>query len=179
MAMHIALLRAVNLAGLNKVGMADLRALAQDLGLEEPRTLLQSGNLVFRSDQRADRLEKLLEDATKEQLGVATDFFVRSAKEWRAVTEGNPFPAAAKADPGHLLVMTLKSAPTSARIKALAQAISGREAVRGTGGRHVYLVYPDGVGRSKLTTALIEKKLDTRGTARNWNTVLKLAALVE
>ena len=90
----------------------------------------------------------------------------------------NPFPAEAKSDPGHLVVMCLKSAPGREAVSALQQAISGREVIRAKG-REAYIVYPDGIGRSRLTTALIEKKLGTRGTARNWNTVMKLAALAD
>jgi len=70
----------------------------------------------------------------------------------------------------------LRRAPDAKAVKALQAAIQGREVVRASG-THLYIVYPDGVGRSRLTNALIEKKLDTRGTARNWNTVLKLNAL--
>ncbi len=72
--------------------------------------------------------------------------------------------------------MALKGAPDAGAVAALQAAITGREVVRADG-RHAYLVYPDGVGRSRLTLALIEKKLGTSGTARNWNTALKLAAL--
>jgi len=175
---HIGLLRAVNLPGHNKVAMRDLCALLDSLGMRQPKSLLQSGNVVFGSDARtAAQLERVLEDAVAARLGVETDFFVRSAKEWAAVIAGNPFPKQAKDDPGHLVVMCLKAAPDRAAVTALQQAITGREVVRATG-RHAYLVYPDGIGRSRLTTALIEKKLGTRGTARNWNTVVKLGALV-
>ena len=73
--------------------------------------------------------------------------------------------------------MLLKSAPDATRVKALQAAIVGPEIVRAKG-RHAYIVYPDGMGRSRLTSALIERTLGTRGTARNWNTVLKLGALV-
>jgi uncharacterized protein (DUF1697 family) len=86
------------------------------------------------------------------------------------------FEAEAKSDPGHLVVMALKDAPAASAVKALQAAIKGREIVRAAG-RHAYIVYPDGIGRSKLTNALIEKTLATRGTARNWNTVMKLAAM--
>jgi len=72
--------------------------------------------------------------------------------------------------------MCLRDAPDRAAVAGLQKAIAGREVVR-TSGRHAYIVYPDGIGRSRLTVALIEKKLGTRGTGRNWNTVLKLAAL--
>jgi uncharacterized protein (DUF1697 family) len=172
----IALLRAINLAGLNKVGMSDLRALMTSLGLEDVTTLLQSGNAVFRSDKTTDSLEQLLENAAAKTFGSRIEFFVRTAAEWDAMIAANPFRSEAKADPGHLLAVALKSAPTSAKVAALQQAIKGREVVRAKG-RCAYIVYRDGVGRSKLTSALIEKTLGTRGTGRNWNTVLKLAAL--
>ena len=174
----VALLRAVNLVAHNRVAMADLRALLERLGMKEVRSLLQSGNLVFESPSRTTAsLEHKLEEATGEALGIRTDFFVRTAQEWNALVAANPFKAEAKADPARLVVMCLKEAPQRAAVGALAQAISGRERVR-AGERHAYFVYPDGIGRSRLTTLLIEKKLGTRGTARNWNTVLKLRDLL-
>jgi uncharacterized protein (DUF1697 family) len=175
---HIALLRAVNVGGRNRVGMSELRALVAKLGLDGAQTLLQSGNLVFAGAGRPTaELEVLLEGATKKRFGVETDYFVRTAAEWDAVVAGNPFPAEAKRDPAHLLVMFMKDPPTRAAVSGLEAAIVGREVVRARG-KHLYMVYPDGVGRSKLTNVLVEKKLGTRGTARNWNTVLKLGALV-
>ena len=178
MTVHVGLLRAVNLAGVNRVGMADLRDLLARLGLENGKTLLQSGNVVFRCDARsANELESLLEQETRKRLGVPTDWFVRTAAEWKRIVAANPFPAEAKRDPGHLLLVCLKEAPGRASVAALQSAIPGREVVRAAGGRHVYAYYPDGVGRSRLSAALMEKKLGTRGTARNWNTVLKLGAL--
>jgi uncharacterized protein (DUF1697 family) len=74
--------------------------------------------------------------------------------------------------------MCLKTAPPAADIKQLEAAIKGPERIRAKG-KELYLVYPAGIGRSKLTSTLIEQKLGTRGTARNWNTVLKLAELVQ
>jgi uncharacterized protein (DUF1697 family) len=141
------------------------------------QSLLQSGNLVFRSHARATtQLERSLEDAAAKRLGLETDFFVRTADEWNAIIDGNPFPEQAQRDPSHLLVVFLKEAPNRADVTALQRAITGREVVRARG-RHAYIVYPDGIGRSRLTSALIEEKLGTRGTGRNWNTVLKLGAL--
>jgi uncharacterized protein (DUF1697 family) len=175
---YVALLRAVNLAGRNQVSMAALRNLLTDLHLGDPRTLLQSGNIVFRSQRRnAGELEGVLETELARRLGLTTHFFVRSADEWQQIVSGNPFPAEAERDPGHLLVVVFKQPTTAAAVQELQAAITGREVVRGIG-RHVYIVYPDGVGRSRLTNALIEKKLGTSGTGRNWNTVLKLQAIV-
>jgi len=178
MTRHVALLRAVNLAGINAVSMAGLRGLLEELGFSEVRSLLQSGNLVFDDDRRTPaELERLLEEATIEKLGVRTDYFIRTSREWNKLIAANPFPREAREDPGHLLVVCLKAAPSASDVKSLRAAIRGREIVR-TEGRQAYIVYPDGVGRSRLTAALIEKKLGSRGTARNWNTVLKLAAAV-
>ncbi len=74
--------------------------------------------------------------------------------------------------------MFLKRAANAKDVKAVQAAIAGPETIRADG-RHLYIVYPDGIGRSRLTNALLEKKLGIRGTARNWNTVLKIAALAE
>jgi uncharacterized protein (DUF1697 family) len=176
---HIALLRAVNLGAHNKVGMTDLRDLLVGLGFEAVQTLLQSGNVVFSGGSKTTAaLEQTLERAAAKQLGLETDFFVRTAKEWQAVIDANPFPREAKDDPSHLLAVITKDPVDPANVTTLQNAIVGREVVRAKG-RCAYIVYPDGIGRSKLTTAIIEKKLGTRGTARNWNTVLKLGALVE
>lgn len=175
----IALLRAVNLGSHNKVSMADLKALLAELGMANPQSLLQSGNLIFESPARATApLENLLEAAAARKLGLQTDFFVRTGAEWQQVIADNPFPAEAKLDPGHTVLMCLKAAPPPAAVKALRDAIKGREVVQ-VKARHAYFLYPDGMGTSKLTLALIEKKLGTTGTARNWNTVLKLGALTE
>ena len=176
---HIALLRAVNLPGHNKIGMADLKALVIGLGFTDAQTLLQSGNIVFSGGTRTTTsLEQTLERAAAKQLGLETDFIVRTAKEWQAIIDANPFPREAKDDPSHLLAVILKDEVSAANVTALQKTIVGREVVRAKG-RCLYVVFPDGIGRSKLTTAMTEKKLGTRGTARNWNTVLKLGLLTE
>ena len=177
MTTYIALLRAINLAGRNQVGMADLRDMLSRMGLANARSLLQSGNVLFESRPRTtSQLERLLEAELLKHLSVGTDFMVRTADELSEAVTANPFPKEAARDPGHLLLIFLKDAPSAAGVKALQSAILGREIVRADG-RHAYIVYPDGVGRSRLSSALIEKKLGTRGTGRNWNTVLKLHAL--
>ena len=173
----IALLRAINLGSHNKVSMADLRALVEKLGGEDVKTVVQSGNLVFRSGVSSPaKLERQLEDAAAKQLGLVTDIFVRTSREWGAIVAANPFPRMAGDDPSHLIMMTLRDAPAGNAVVELRAAIKGREQVK-TNGREAYFTYPDGIGTSKLTIAVIEKKLGTRGTARNWNTVLKLGAL--
>jgi len=175
---YTALLRAVNLPAHGKIAMKDLTAAIADLGLQDVRSLLQSGNVVFRGDERTPTdLERVLEKHVEKSLGLRTTFFVRTAEDLDDVIAHNPFPDDAKTDPGHLVVEFLKDAPAAAGVKQLQAAIKGPETVRARG-KHVYIVYPAGIGRSKLTNKLIEDKLGTRGTGRNWNTVLKLAAMV-
>ncbi|HEY7293489.1 MAG TPA: DUF1697 domain-containing protein [Dehalococcoidia bacterium] len=175
MTLHVALLRAVNVGGRNRVAMSDLLALLTDLGFAGGQSLLQSGNLVFRSDGRSgDELERLLESESEHRLSLRTDYLVRSAEEWRAIVARNPFPDEASRDPGHLVVMFLKAAVGPEAVAALQAAIRGRERLQAEG-KQLYIVYPDGIGTSKLTNTVIESRLGTRGTARNWNTVLRLA----
>lgn len=177
MTRYIGLLRAVNLGAHNRVAMSDLRDLLTRLGFEDPRTLLQSGNVVFGCGRRrAADLEGVLEAEVEQRLKVATGFFLRTAEEWQDIVTGNPYLKEAERDPGHLVVMVFKDRPSSQAVKDLNAAITGSEVFRAEG-RHAYIVYPDGIGRSRLTNALIEKKLRTRSTGRNWNTVLKLNAL--
>jgi len=178
MTTHIALVRGINVGGHKQVAMAHLRDLLTQLGLADPRSLLQSGNLIFRSSRRTSaQLELLLEAEAQKRLGLQADFFVRTAEEWKRVVARNPFAAEAKRDPGHLVVMFLKQAPDAKSVEALQAAIAGPEIVRAEG-TELFIVYPNGMGRSRLTHALIEKKLGTRGTGRNWNTILKLRDLV-
>jgi len=175
--LYFALIRGINVGGHKKLAMSDLRALLTKLGFEDAQSLLQSGNLVFRSRKRTpSQLERLLETETEKRLGVQAGFFVRTPEELKKVVARNPFLEEAERDPGHLVVMFLRDAPDKKKVEELRAAIVGSEVVRADG-NHAYIVYPDGQGRSRLTIALIEKKLGTRGTGRNWNTVLKLAAL--
>jgi len=179
MGVHVALLRGVNVGGANRLPMADLRALAAREGLHKAQTLLQSGNLIFEVAEASEAgLEQRLEAAIARQCGLTIDVVIRSAAAWRALVAANPFPAEARDDPGHLLVVSLKSDPiehAEARLKA---AIVGPEVARIVG-REAFIYYPNGAGASRLMPAVIDRALGTRGTARNWNTVLKIAALVE
>jgi uncharacterized protein (DUF1697 family) len=173
---RIALFRAVNLGPQTKLQMAGLRDMASELGLRNPRTVIASGNLVFDGGTRKEAvLEKLLEKETEARFGLKTDIFVRTVPEWGELLAANPFSEQADADPSHLVAMVLRDAPSSdAELQA---ALTGSERATIVG-RCAYLYYPDGIGESRVTSALVERKLGTRGTARNWNTMRKVAALV-
>jgi uncharacterized protein (DUF1697 family) len=176
---YVALLRAVNLAGHNAIAMSALRDILSGLGLSEVRTVLQSGNIIFRGAARTPKeLESLFGREAKAKLRLDTDFFVRSAKDWKILIERNPFPEEASRDPAHLVVIFLKDTPSAQSLAELQASIRGREVVC-LEGKQAYIVYPDGIGRSRLTNAVIEARLRTRGTGRNWNTVLRVAALAQ
>ncbi|HTT73695.1 MAG TPA: DUF1697 domain-containing protein [Thermoplasmata archaeon] len=173
---HIALLRAVNV-GSTIVDPADLRTIAAEMGYGRVRSWLRTGNLLFDAPARPTRLlETRLADATGRRLGLATRFFVRTAPEWSRVVAGNPYPDRARSDPSHLVVVVLDGTPTEDAVRRLRASIVGRETVH-PGERCLYVTYPDGIGRSKLTLARIEDAVGSPGTARNWNTTVKLDAL--
>jgi uncharacterized protein (DUF1697 family) len=175
---YVGLLRAVNVGGSSVVRMDALSAALAGMGLEGVTTLLQSGNFVFRGDERdATRWERDLASRLAQDLRITTEVFVRTSDEWREIIARNPFPTQAVEAPNRLLAVALKTAPSAEKWRALDAAIRGPEHVRGDG-RTAYIDYPEGVGRSRLTPALIERTLETRGTARNWNTVLRLGKAV-
>jgi uncharacterized protein (DUF1697 family) len=172
----VALLRAVNVGGTSKAPSAALKAAAEGIGLKAVKPVLQTGNLVFEADSTPEALEPRLEQVFLDQLGLKTEVMVRTAAEWSAIIAANPFPAEAESDPSHLLVMVMKREPLADGVKLL-QAHPGPERIEARG-RALYIVYPEGIGRSRLNGAPGWKKLGCLGTGRNWNTVLKLAALL-
>lgn len=171
------LLRAVNLAG-RRLAMADFKTVLAEAGLPEARTLGASGNAVAVATGADAALEAKVEAAFKAACGSSPDVFVRDHAALAAVIAGNPYPDMAKAAPQHLLVMFLRGAPERDAVAALRAKIAGSEEIA-PGPGCLYVRYPDGIGRSKLTSALIERSLRLRGTGRNWNTTAKLAAMLE
>ena len=161
------------------IPMAELRRMFAGLGYGEAQSLLQSGNVVFESSEtEPEVLEAKLEAETKKKFGLTIDYMVRSDKGLARIIAKNPFEDQAADDPGHLLVLFLKSKATPGAQEALSAAIKGREIVSIQNG-NAYAFFPDGVGTSKLTTTIIEKKLGCAATGRNWNTVNKLIAMLK
>ena len=176
--MHIALLRGINVGKGRPAAMTDLVAMMDQLGFAGARTLLRTGNIVFDGGPTPPaELEALLEREAEARLGLKTLIFVRTAVEWRQAIARNPFPEAAQSDPAHLLLFAFRQAPEPDKVEGLQAAVPGRERI-GAWDRHAYVVYPDGIGTSKLTPALWGRWLPP-ATGRNWNTALKLAAMVK
>ena len=169
------LLRAVNVGG-RQLLMADLKRVAADCGFEAPQTLLASGNLLFTTGMSPAAAGPLLEAAILRELGIATDVMVRDRADLQAVVAANPFVREAREEPSRLMAMFLSGAP-QADLDGLTPACGLGERVQ-AGPGCLYIHYPAGAGASKLTNVVIERRLKVRGTARNWNTVGKLAGLL-
>lgn len=173
---HIALLRGINVGGKNRVPMEDLRALVVEAGGREPRTYIQSGNVVFEaSAAAAKRLAGELEGLLLERLGVKSPVVVRSAAEMAVVVDGVPFKGK-QADPASLHVMFLAARPTKTGAAKLDPDRSPGDVFELVG-REIYLHLPNGAARSKLTNAYFDSTLGTVSTARNWRTVGKLVEM--
>ena len=172
MTAYIALLKGINVGGNRRIAMADLKSALGEAGFEDVRTVLASGNVVLEAAPTAtSALESRLETVLADALGVTTDFMVRDAAEWAAMIQANPFPDVAERDPGRLLVLVMKTRPDAAKAKVYLESYDGPERVEFVG-REVFIHYPDGQGTSRLAITRFGN-----GTGRNWNTVLKLAAI--
>ena len=179
MTAYVALLRAVNLGGTNRVPMAELRAALGARGFEDVSTVLASGNVLFRSAEPEHVVAEQVGDTIEEAFGVRVPVIVRSCAELASVVGRNPFlAAAADRDPTTLHVAFLAEQPAAAATATLDPDRSPPDAFA-VDGREVFLSYPNGAGRSRLTLDYLERRLGVEGTARNWRTVLRLAGLLE
>lgn len=173
---YVALLRGVNVGG-KSVKMADLKTLCDSMRWSGVRTYLQSGNVVFTSDERdRARLARRMEEKIEKDLGVETTIIIRSATDLSRTLRSNSFKAAAAQEPSRLVIAFLTGKPTARAFKNLLATYVGPEQLD-LKGDDLFIYYPNGQGTSKLTLTLLEKRLDVRGTARNWNTVSALCEL--
>lgn len=170
----MALLKGINVGGHRRIAMADLRVALTDAGFDDVRTVLASGNVVLEAPktETAD-LETRLEAALAGALGVTTHFMVRDAAEWSAMIAANPFPDEAEREPGRLLVLVMKTLLDQSKATAYLDSYDGPERIEILG-REVFIHYLDGQGTSALSLPRLGN-----GTARNWNTVTRLATLLE
>jgi uncharacterized protein (DUF1697 family) len=181
---HVALLRGVNVGGRNKVAMADLRRVVESLGHGDVATYIQSGNVVFTSKDPDPAAVAAAIERALEAMGVRSSVVVLSRAELAEVIAANPFPD--EADPRHLHAV-VRGAEVGAEEAAAVAAAERRARDKGSRdqakvvGRTVYLRTPDGLGRSELAAQLARSNPaagDRGGTARNWATVTRLAAML-
>jgi uncharacterized protein (DUF1697 family) len=174
---RIALLRGINLGPRRRVPMAELRELLASAGFEDVQTYVQSGNVVFSSDRRPDRLERELERLIADRFGFDVDVIVRTPKELGDVVRRNPLGDVA-ANPKRYQVSFLGKELDERRADELAALASGSERFLARG-RELYAWHPDGVARSRLWAKLASQDLGVKATARNWTTVETLLEMAE
>lgn len=168
MTKYVALLRAINVGGTGKLAMADLVALCREAGLSDPKTYIQSGNVVFGSRLGEAKVRATLEKALHAKLGKPVAVLVRDAAELQQVLADNPFD---QMPPNRVIVVFLPESPPD---DALAGTVAPGGEELHLRGRHLYIYFPNGQGRSKLKVPFARE-----GTARNINTVTKLLALMQ
>jgi len=179
MAVVISLLRGINVGGNRKIKMDALRVLYESLDCRNVQTHIQSGNVVFKTKERnLDRLTKRIEDAIEKTFGFQSNVIVRTHAELSDLIARNPFAGRTDIEPGKLLVTFLATSPAAEALDKLRSIKADPEELR-IDGREVYIYFPNGAGRSKLPWASFEKTLKVPGTARNWNTVLKMLEMAE
>ncbi len=159
----VALLRAVNVGGNNKIPMAELAALATRLELEGARTYIASGNLLFTSALEEDALRSLIEDAIEAKFGTRIGVLVRSAAELADVAARCPWP---KRPGNRVVALFTDAAPSLEGLRHQAGEVLA------LGQREIFIDYGEGMAGSKLVVPATKT-----GTARNMNTVRKLAEL--
>jgi len=179
MAVVISLLRGVNVGGHHKIKMDALRALYDSLGLVDAQTYVQSGNVIFKTQERDPaRLGQKIEHAIEQTFGFRPAVIIRTPADLRGAIERNPFAKRRDIEPHRLIVAFLAVLPGSeARAKVL-KLKSDTEELR-LGEREFYMYFPGGMARPKLTWLTVEKVLQTPATGRNWNTVTKLLEMAE
>jgi uncharacterized protein (DUF1697 family) len=169
MTAYVALLRGVNLLGVSTLKMADLKAIADKLGLKQARTYIASGNLLFVSNKAEEPLRRALEKEMKAHMGRDLLVMLRTAAEMAEVVDANPFTDS----PGNRVQVFFLNEPPP---KGLPDTARNQDDERiATGPREVFVAYGEkGIGKSRLRLPAAEA-----GTARNMNTVRKLAELAK
>jgi uncharacterized protein (DUF1697 family) len=173
----ISMLRGVNVGGHNQIKMDALRSLYESLGLKNPQTYVQSGNVVFKmKEKNLAGLAARIEDAIEQKFGFRPGVVLRTAPELKDVIGRNPFAKRRDINPGKLLVVFFNEEPGQDDCGLLQRVKAEGEEMRADG-REFYLYFPNGAGRSKLFAAI--GRLKESGTSRNWNTVTKLLEMTE
>ena len=172
---YVALLRAINLGATRKVPMADLRALLADLGYENVRTHLQSGNAIFDAPGRPGPVGTALEQRLEETFGFEVPVILRTRDELAAVVERDPLSDVAT-EPRRYQVLFLAGTLDRSKVAGLDPADFAPESFA-VEDRELYVWSPEGIQNSPLLKALSDKRIGVAATSRNWRTVTKLLEL--
>lgn len=172
---RIILFRGMNTGGV-RAPVADQRAMAEAMGLKNPRTLAASGNLVVESGMATAPLEAEVEAAMEKTFGLQIVAMVRTPEQWAGLIAANPFPEEAAVHPSKVLAMVMKDGIRPGALEACRDLAEGGERVEAADGV-LYFWFPNGQGQSAIFKKATPRMLGM-GTGRNWNTVLKLGEMV-
>jgi uncharacterized protein (DUF1697 family) len=176
---QVALLYSIVLGPKRRVVMAELRAVAEELGFRRPRTLAASGNLVFEADEADPRaVEARLEPAFAARFGRHVDIIVRPGAEWRQLLAGNPFVEASAQEPARVVARVMRDAVGPAVAAALEPYRAPGERIAVVDG-DLWLHFPHGQGTSRLASAITPARAGGVGTLRNWNTLRGIGTLLQ
>jgi uncharacterized protein (DUF1697 family) len=175
----ICLLRGINVSGQNSIKMVDLCRVFEELGCKKVQTYVQSGNVVFESDEFSEApLASRLEQGIESAFNACIPIILRHHLELVRVVTQNPFLAGGQADTSTLYVTFFHSQPLPGKIENLARPAGCDDEFR-IGEREVFLSCPGGYGKSKLSNSFFEKKLSIGSTTRNWKTLTTLFQMTE
>ncbi len=179
MAVIISMLRGVNLGPHNRLKMEELRALYESLKLREAQSYVQSGNVIFRSEEKdLVALGRRIERAIERKFGFRPPVILRTTAELREAIAKNPFAKRRDIEPSKLLVTFLDRDPGTEIREQVLKIDTAQEELR-MDGREVYIYFPNGMARPKMKWAAIERVLKTQWTGRNWNSVRKMLEMAE
>ena len=179
MAVIISMLRGVNVGSHNRVKMDVLRPIYESLKLRDPQTYVQSGNVVFHSGPgELAALARRIERAIQKTCGFSCAVILRTLSEMRGVVTRNPFAGRDGIEPGKLLVTFLAGEPGPEAPDLVRRVKTDCEELKLIG-RELFVYFPNGMGRSKLSMAAVEKAIQVPGTGRNWNSVTNLLEIAE
>ena len=173
----LALLRGINVSGQRKVPMAELREACADAGLSNVETYIQSGNVIFSTSAPA-RAGATVEQLISERFGFEVDVVTRTSTQWAAHIAANPFPQATQQDPSHVMLLVSKQPPREEAIAALSARAAHGEAIAACADALV-IHYPQGVAGSRLSPSLMDRRVGSPATGRNWRTVLTLQRMLD
>jgi len=174
-AVHIVLLRGINIGPRNRIAMPALRAALEEAGFEDVRTYVQSGNVVLESSAKPDDVQRKVERLIEKEFGLEIAVVVRTKAQLAAVVKKNPLRKVAKNPKTYQVTFLSKKLPAKA-VQELEDAAAEDEQFI-VAGREVYAWHPDGAARSKLWAKLGGKGLGVTATSRNWTTVEALLEL--
>jgi uncharacterized protein (DUF1697 family) len=170
---YVAMLRGINVSGHKIIKMERLRAIFEEMGFARVKTYVQSGNVVFETDESPAGLAAAIESKILSEFSFEVPVLTKSGKELKEIVKRNPFVKDPAIDPAKLHVTFLSDEPRRDALQLLQPLAAGAEQVRLVS-RAVYLFCPNGYGNTRLTNTAIEKKLSCRATTRNWATTNKL-----